>query len=410
MTSKSTPTPRPETTIDRRRVRGLGGVRIILGRELSTKFLTKAFVLSTLIFAAISLVMPLTLGDGGDDDATRLGHTAAGSDVAEVIASVGGDSVEVSEVDDAASGEEALADGDLDAVLVPGKGHGYRVLVEDSLDPQLGTLIQSTLHDQALRQVALDNGASNDQLDQAALAAVAEVVPVGAGSDGIGGLMVGLGFAIAAAVVVLLWGIPLATDVMQEKASRVVEILLTSVRPWQLLAGKVLATAIIGMTQLVVVLAATWTGLRLSGSAFDAGDLSLTQAITGLACVTLGIITCSTLMAGLAARVERQEDLSSVLQPAMGVTLVPVVAAIYGAFEFPDSVWFDIASVAPVFNTFVMPARMSVEAVPAWQLVLAIAVAVATTVACFAAAGRVYSGAVLRSGGRVGLLDAFRSH
>lgn len=402
-------TERPTTSIDRARVRGLGGVRIVLARELSTKFLTKAFWLSTLLFALLSVVLPLVMG-GEDDQNMRLGHTAEGASVATQVQALGGETVELVEVDDRAAGESAVTEDDVDAVLVPKGNSSPEVLVNEDLDPQLGSLLQSTLQDQALRQVALDSGASPGQVTDAERSAVLDVVTLGSsGSDGVGGLMVGLGFGIAAAVVVLLWGIPLATDVMQEKASRVVEILLSSIRPWQLLAGKVVATTVIGLTQLGVILAATWGGLALSGSAFAVDDLSFSQTLTGLACIILGIITCSTLMAGLAARVERQEDLSSALQPAMCVTLAPVAAAIYGVFEFPESGWLDALSVAPVFNTFVMPARMAVETVPAWQLIAAIVIAVATSVACFAVAGRVYSGAVLRSGGRVGLREALRS-
>ena len=199
--------------------------------------------------------------------------------------------------------------------------------------------------------------------------------------------MLGLGFAGAAVVVILLWGIPLATDVMQEKVSRVVEILLTSVRPWQLLAGKVVATTIIGVTQLAVVLGATWVGLRMAGSSWGLGDLAVSQLLTGAACLALAVVTCSTLMAGLAARVERQDELSSALQPAMAVSLLPFSAAVYLAFEFSDTVWLDVASLLPMFNVFTMPARMAVEPVPDWQLALTLVIGALTAVLAFACRG-----------------------
>ncbi|MGY1843209.1 hypothetical protein [Modestobacter sp. SYSU DS0875] len=120
------------------------------------------------------------------------------------------------------------------------------------------------------------------------------------------------------------------------------------------------------------------------------------------------VVTCTTLMAGLAARVERQEDLSSVLQPALGLALVPMAAAAYLVFDSSGTRWLDLASVAPVLATFVMPARLAVEPVPAWQLGLALVVPLATAVVAFAVAGRGYAGAVLRSGGRVPLREALR--
>lgn len=291
-------THRPTIDLDPGRVRGLGGVGIVLRRELATKFLTKAYLLSTLLFAAIAVLLPLAFSDDAGPQPT---------------------------------------------------------------------------------------------------------------AGGMSSLLLGLGFAVAAAVVVLLWGIPLATDVMQEKASRVVEILLTSIRPWQLLAGKVISTAIIGLTQLGVVLAATLVARPLTGKRLDLAGTDWEPVAVGVPCLALGVLTCSTLMAGLASRVERQEDLSGVLQPAMTVTMLPVAAAVYLCFEFADSIWLDVASIAPVFNTFVLPGRMAVETVPGWQIALSLAVAVGTTVAAFRIAGRVYAGAVLRSGGRVSLRDALQA-
>lgn len=298
MTRSESPTPHRLTVeLDPGRVRGSGGVGIVLRRELATKFLTKAYALSTLLFAAMAILLPLAFTDDG---------------------------------------------------------------------PR----------------------------------------PVNSGMTPV---LLGLGFALAAVVVVLLWGIPLATDVMQEKASRVVEILLTSIRPWQLLAGKVVSTAVIGLTQLGVVLAATLVARPLTGKSLALAGIDWALVAVGVPCLALGVLTCSTLMAGLAARVERQEDLSGVLQPAMTVTLLPLAAAVYLCFDFADSIWLDVASIAPVFNTFVLPGRMAVETVPGWQVALSLAVAVATTVAAFRIAGRVYAGAVLRSGGRVSLRESLQT-
>ncbi|WP_122818060.1 ABC transporter permease [Nocardioides pantholopis] len=406
-------TQRPQVEIDRSRVRGAGGVLVVARRELSTRFLTKAFALSTLLFALLTILVPLGLGGDDDPEPTRLAHTAATADVARTVAAASDGGVELSAVDDVDRGARLLDDDDVDAVLTQRSDGGYDVLVEETLSPYLATILRSTVHDRALRQAALDRGATPAELESAAASgAVSVVAREGSGSGGsesggdIAEVLLGLAFGGVAAVVVLLWGIPLATDVMQEKVSRVVEILLTSVRPWQLLAGKVLATTVIGLTQLVVVLAAAYAAMAWSGASLGLDGVSGAQVAVGLVCVVLSVITCCTLMAGLAARVERQEDLASVLQPAMAATLVPLAAAVYLAFEFADTAWLDIASMTPVLNTFVLPARMALESVPAWQVAVSLAVGVLTTAAAFEVAGRVYAGAVLRSGGRVALRDA----
>lgn len=412
-------TQRPPIELDRSRVRGAGGVLVIARRELATRFLTKAFAVSTLLFALLTVLVPLLLGGDDGPEPSRLAHTGTAAEVARAVEAAGGEDVELVPVADAGEGQRQLEEGSADAVLVPasdgaGKGPdhtaqvGYDVLVQDRISPYLATLLSTTVHDRALRQAAVDRGATAEELAAATAAGAVSIVPVGetTGEPDITEVLLGLAFGGAAAVVVLLWGIPLATDVMQEKVSRVVEILLTSVRPWQLLAGKVLATTVIGLTQLVVVLAATSAAMAASGRSLDVGGLGWLHVGVGMPCVVLSVITCCTLMAGLASRVERQEDLASVLQPAMAVTLVPLAAAVYLAFEFADTVWLDLASMAPVLNTFVLPARIAVESVPAWQVAGSLLIGVLTTVVAFEAAGRVYAGAVLRSGGRVALRDA----
>ncbi|MQW77540.1 hypothetical protein GHK92_16835 [Nocardioides sp. dk4132] len=406
--SADTTTSRPHVQVDPRRTRGVGGVLIVLRRELATKFLTRSYLVSTLFFALLTLLVPFAMG-GDDDEALRVGHTPGATQVAAALDAAGGDALTVTEVRDAAAAERLLEDGELDAVVVPG-ADSHDVLVEESLDPGLAAILQGTLRDKAVQDLAVERGAGPGEIAAALDAARIEVVPRTDGdATGVGEIMLGLGFAGAAVVVILLWGIPLATDVMQEKVSRVVEILLTSVRPWQLLAGKVVATTIIGVTQLAVVLAATWVGLRTGGSSWGLGDLAVSQLLTGAACLALAVVTCSTLMAGLAARVERQDELSSALQPAMAVSLLPFSAAVYLAFEFSDTVWLDVASLLPMFNVFTMPARMAVEPVPGWQLALTLVIGALTAVLAFAVAGRVYAGSVLRSGGRVQLRDALAS-
>ncbi|GAA4670207.1 ABC transporter permease [Nocardioides nanhaiensis] len=398
-TSPTTSTPTPT---DPRRVRGLGGVRIVLRRELSTKLMTTAFLLSTGIFAALALAGPLLMG-GGDEERPTLGYTSGAESLATAVGQAGGESVQVEQVS-AGEARAAVEEGRFDAVLTEGPT-GPEVIVETSLDPTVGALLSSTASDQALRDAAAAAGVDPTELQ--AGAADPAVVALGSGLDTTS-VLVALGFAAGAVVVVLLWGIPLATDVMQEKVSRVVEILLTSIRPWQLLAGKVLATTVLGLTQLVLVLGATAAGLGLAGGLPRLEGVDWSLVAVSSACLLLAIVTCCALMAGLAARVERQEDLSSALQPALAVALLPLVAAVYLAFEFADSPWLDLGSMVPVLNVFVMPARIAVEGMPLWQVAASLAVAALTAAVSFVLAGRIYAGSVLRSGGRVRLREALQ--
>lgn len=227
-----------------------------------------------------------------------------------------------------------------------------------------------------------------------------------AASQPVSYLMLALAVGLAIVIVVMLWGATLATGVVDEKASRVVEILLACIRPWQLLIGKVLAVSLLGLTQIAALAAAALAGLAASGNPIPLPDLGNPVIPAGLICLVLGVVLFSILMAALAARVERQEDLSSVLQPAYLLSLCPFAATVVLAFNSPSSPWLDVASIAPFFNVFAMPVRMAIETVPLWQQGLALLVCLTTIAASSALSGRIYGNAILRSGGKVALRDS----
>lgn len=399
---------RPRISAHPQNVAGFRGVALAIRRELATKFATRAFLISTLVFAGVMFVSPLLMSDNGTDT-TVVGHTDATATAMRTAEQVAPGLVESHAVASEREGRAALSDGEVDVLLVPKDGGGYRAVAEDEVDPAVHSVLSRVLVDESVARTAMNAGVSQQQLAAAARNGSVEVVAEESDFD-ISQAMIGLAFPLAAVIVVFLWAVPLATDVMQEKASRVVEILLTSLHPWQLLTGKILATTIIGLTQLVAVLIAAYAGMRTFAQAPDLSSAGVSTVLVGVACLVLAVMLASSLMAGLAARTERQEDLNSVLQPAFAVALVPLVAAVYGVFSFADSVWLDIASLTPGFNVYTLPARMGVESVPGWQIGLSLLIAVATTVAAFAFAGRIYSGSVLRSGGRVSFKESLRSH
>jgi len=219
-------------------------------------------------------------------------------------------------------------------------------------------------------------------------------------------LLLALGMGAAIIVIVMLWGATLATGVVDEKASRVVEILLTCIRPWQLLIGKVFAVALLGLAQVAAIAGASLVGLAASGHSMVLTDLSSPIILTGVVSLVLGVVLFLMLMAALGARVERQEDLSSVLQPAYLLSLGPFAATVLLAFESPGSLWLDIASMAPFFNVFAMPVRMAIETVPFWQVGIAFLVSLITIAVISVFSGRIYGNAILRSGGKVALRES----
>jgi ABC-2 type transport system permease protein len=121
----------------------------------------------------------------------------------------------------------------------------------------------------------------------------------------------------------------------------------------------------------------------------------------------LGYFFYSTLFAAAAARITRQEDLQNVTTPASTLVLVSFFAAIW-AGNNPDAPLARALSVLPPFSALVNPVRMAVGDAPVWELALAAALMVAASAGLVLVGARLYEGAVLRTGGKVRLADAWR--
>jgi ABC-type Na+ efflux pump, permease component len=202
------------------------------------------------------------------------------------------------------------------------------------------------------------------------------------------------------------YGTWVAFGVVEEKSSRVVEILLATLRPWQLLAGKILGIGALALGQLVLV-----TGVGLA-AAVGIGTVSLPAQALGivgqvLAWFVLGYAFFSSAYAAAACRVSRQEELNNVTGPMTLVLMVSYLVAIY-AIRQPKGVLAQVASLVPPFSAMTMPTRTAVGQVAGWQVGLAIALMLAATAALVWLSGRIYAGAILRTGARVRFFDALR--
>jgi ABC-2 type transport system permease protein len=197
--------------------------------------------------------------------------------------------------------------------------------------------------------------------------------------------------------------------VMEEKQNRVVEVVLSRVRPYQVIAGKVLGIGALGLAQLLVLGVAIW----VTASLVDIADISVTAlGAEILASVVfwflVGYAVYAVVYAALGATVSRQEDLQS-------VALLPALLIIPGFFfgqvavAEPDSPLAVITSFIPLWSPMVMPSRAAVGDVPLWEVAVAAALAAATIVVLIRLAGRIYTGAILDVGGKVRLRDAWRS-
>lgn len=203
------------------------------------------------------------------------------------------------------------------------------------------------------------------------------------------------------------YGVWVATGVIEEKASRVVEILLSAIRPWQLLAGKIAGIGLLGIVQLTFI--ATFAiVLSLATGALELPGTAVGVALVVLAWFVMGFAFYAGLFAVSGSLVSRMEELQNALVPINLIIFVSFFISI-GALSDPDSTMATIASVLPFSAALAMPVRIALGSASAPQVTLSIVLLLAGTAALVPFSARLYSGAVLKTGGRVKLRDAWTS-
>jgi ABC-2 type transport system permease protein len=196
-------------------------------------------------------------------------------------------------------------------------------------------------------------------------------------------------------------------SVAEEKTSRIAELLVATVSPAQLLAGKIFAAGVAGAIQLALWAAAgIFTGQALVGvfvdpsvsaptaPIFGAIPISSGQAVAFVLFFLVGFIQYATLYAAAASLINRTEDLGSVTLPVV----IPVIGGFLiaqFALTQPNAQSVQIFSQIPLLAPFVMFTRIAIATIPSWQIVLSLAINIVATVVIVWAAGKVY---------RVGLL------
>jgi len=189
--------------------------------------------------------------------------------------------------------------------------------------------------------------------------------------------------------------------VLEEKVSRVVEVMAGAVRPWEMMAGKILGLGGLGLTQYVLMIAAWLAGNVLSRRIVEVPTQSVSLRIAALIIVftLLSYVLNPTLMAALGATVSRMEDGQTVIAPVMMLMVVPMFM-LTPVMSDPNGTAAVVLSFIPFFTPIIMLLRVIVGDVPAWQVGLSIGLLVVTTALATWMSGRVYRAALLTFGSR----------
>ena len=221
---------------------------------------------------------------------------------------------------------------------------------------------------------------------------------------------IGLVFTVLMFMAIMLYGTWVAQGVVEEKSSRIMEIMINAATPRDLLAGKVLGIGMAGLTQLLpmllvggVVFALQERIIRAVGADvasvadIDFGGLTATGLGWFLVYFLLGFILYASMYAALGSLVSRQEEVNQAISPMMTVMFVGYFAAIF-SLNAPDNPVARVLSIFPLTSPFVMISRTIIGNAEPWEITASLGLLVITVVLAILFAGRVYRVGVLMYG------------
>jgi ABC-2 type transport system permease protein len=218
----------------------------------------------------------------------------------------------------------------------------------------------------------------------------------------------GMVFTFLIYMFIFVYGAMVMQGVMEEKTNRIVEVIVSSVNPFDLMMGKLVGIGLVGLTQFGIW-ALIFLGFGLSGIALS-GSFSLFQSINGLfASVNMtevcfyfvllfigGYLMYASLFAAIGAMVNSQEDTQQYMMPVTVLILFATYAGLFSA-QNPDGPLAFWSSLIPFTSPIVMMVRIPFE-VPRWQMLLSVALLALTVILIVKLAAKIYRVGILMYG------------
>ncbi|MCK6066088.1 MULTISPECIES: ABC transporter permease [Microbacterium] len=352
---------------------------LVAEREIGSKLRSKAFVISSAILLIAALASVLWGGFAAANSADEGIPVAVTSQTERDVEGLEG--LDVTVADDADAATELVADGTVDAALLPddsGTGFDFKIVADDGVPSGLMAMLSQS--------------------------PTVELLDPSGGMDGILRYFVALGFGIVFLMAASIFGSTIATSVVEEKQTRVVEILISAIPVRSLLAGKVIGNTILAMAQIIALAAIAVVGLSITGQ---------TEVLAGLGAPLLwfavffffGFVLLAALFAAAGAMVSRQEDIGATTTPLTMLIMAPYFLVIF----FNDNpLVLGIMSYVPFSAPVGMPLRQYLGTAEWWEPIVSLVILAATCVAAIWVGARIYQNSLLRMGARVKLAEALR--
>lgn len=380
---------------------------LVAGREFRTQVRSRSFVIGLVVtlvlFVGIGLLTSFIAGQSSSHTLGLTAQTAPLRAELEQTAAAQDTTLKITVVDEAA-GRAAVQADDLDVLFTGGPG-AYELVGRDSVSDSVQAVVTATLQNHVLTAALRSAGQEPAQLAAQAKVTASTLEPADPQR------FEQLGLAIVGTVLLFFsltgYGQLVATGVVEEKQSRVVELLLATIKPWQLLGGKILGLGAVGLLQLVIlgviaVVAATATGILTVPSA------AVGMFVMVIVWYLLGFFLFAALYAAVGSTVSRQEELNSLIAPMIFLLIIPFILTVNLLPSNPRNELAAVLSFIPFFSQTIMPARYALGVAPLWEVAIAAVIALVAIALVVRVAGRVYQNSILRTGARVSLREALR--
>jgi|GEM_PF-76556 len=388
-----------------------GSIWLIARRELSVHLRSKSSIITTAIMTVVLVGGLILVKYLGSPDPIALGYVSeAEAATTTVVSMIEAQDREVSSMQysDLDALRSAVTAGDIDAGI--SLDDGLTLIVNEEADSTVLAAATNAKHSLAVAQAAAMLPANEGAELTAQLSSPVAVTVLNPPSD-VDGSQVAVGFIVGFLLYLGIFGggMAVAQGVVEEKSSRVIEILLASVRPWQLLAGKVIGIGLASIAQVATYVVAGVVTANILGLTDSFSFNILTVGLWVLVWFLIGYLVYALIFAALGALVSRQEDLGSVLPLPMTLVIAAYIIGVSVAPSDPDSTIVTIASYIPFTSPIVMPIRSAYNVASTTEVVISLVIGFVCIPLLLAITTKMYSNGVRRSGSKLKIKDVLKA-
>lgn len=381
----------------------LRGLMLVAGREIRVRGLAKSNIVSlivTVLIVGVLAALPSIID--GDSGPTEIGLAGDSAPAMEAQLEAIGD-FDITVYDSTTEAEDAVTDETVEAAVADGKLYS-----DGGVETELQSQIEAAWQSAGVQMGLTEAGLTPEQIQESLTVEPLEAVSLS--DDEVGGPLDYFTGLIISVIMFMMLMTPvqyIAMGVVEEKSSRIVEILLTSLKPWQLLGGKVIGLGVISLVNLVAMVIVGLGVASGTGMLETLPEGTASAALSSIGWWLIAFALFGTLAGGVGSLVSRQEDAGSVLTPLIMALTLSYIGAIF-LLNAPTSTFAQVLSIVPPFSGISMPTRMAIVDVPAWEVALALGLLAAAAVGALALGATLYKRSVLYTGSRLKFSDALK--